>query len=77
MKQLNMQSRKAPTGDDVSDGGFMVHAKVFSAMNKIHDSSVIKDQAAAAAIPRRVVAAPTRLTRNAEDVDVLPRLEIK
>jgi hypothetical protein len=28
MKQLDIQSRKAPTGDDVSDGGFMVHAKI-------------------------------------------------
>jgi hypothetical protein len=43
-----MQSTKALTGDDMSEGGLMVNVTVASAMNKLHVPFDIKDQAAVA-----------------------------
>lgn len=72
-----MQTIKAITGNDMSEGGIRLSVTVVATMNTLYTPEAMKDQARADII-RRVVVVPTKKTRNTDHVDqVLHQDQIK
>lgn len=70
-KVLNMQTIKALTGNDMSDGGVRVSVTIVATMNKLYHPVVMKDHVRADVI-RRVVVIPTLSKRSSQDTDSVP-----
>mmetsp|Transcript_2713 Transcript_2713/g.7231 ORF Transcript_2713/g.7231 Transcript_2713/m.7231 type:complete len:510 (-) Transcript_2713:16017-17546(-) len=70
-QRLNMQTIKAITGNDMSDGGIRVNTTILATMNRLYRPTSMADQARADII-RRVTVIPTRSSRKSQDIDTTP-----